>query len=42
MTTKVRPTGAFLRDLKRLGKGARRNDAITAIKLFVENPQAAG
>jgi hypothetical protein len=41
MTTKVTPTGAFLRDLKRLGKGARRNDAITAIELFVENPHAA-
>jgi hypothetical protein len=41
MTTKVTPTGAFLRDLKRLGKGARRNDAIIAIELFVENPHAA-
>jgi hypothetical protein len=41
MTTKVTPTGAFLRDLKRLGKGARQDDAIAAIELFVENPQAA-
>lgn len=36
MTTKVTPTGAFLRDLKRLGKGARQNDVITAIELFVK------
>jgi len=32
MTTKVTPTGAFLRDLKRLGKGARQDDAIAAIE----------
>jgi hypothetical protein len=41
MTTKVTPTGAFRRDLKRLGKGARQNDAIAAIELFVENPHSA-
>jgi hypothetical protein len=38
MTIKVTATGAFLRDLKRLGKGARQDDAIAAVELFVEKP----
>jgi hypothetical protein len=42
MTIKVTPTRAFLRDLKRLGKGARRDDAIAAIEMFIQNPHAAG
>jgi hypothetical protein len=39
MTLKVVVTKAFKRDLKRIGRGSRQDDAISSIQLFMENPQ---
>jgi len=41
MSVKATPTKAFLRDLKRIGRGTRQDDAITALELFIVNPFAS-
>ncbi|NVN86992.1 MAG: hypothetical protein HXX15_13005 [Rhodopseudomonas sp.] len=41
MSVSVKPTGAFLRDLKRIGKGSRQDDVIAALKVFAGNPYSS-